>query len=92
MKAAPAHRPTAGEKRLFTLLNGLPKREFFFRYEPQIVTAVGASKPDFVLVSALLGVIVVEVKDWRKLAGGTQEAIAVHTAGGSIEKLPNPVL
>ncbi|MBE2182932.1 MAG: UvrD-helicase domain-containing protein [Anaerolineae bacterium] len=92
MKVAPSHRPTAGEKRLFALLNGLPKREFFFRYEPQIVTAVGASKPDFVLVSSLLGVLVIEVKDWRKLSGGTQEAIAVHTAGGSIEKLPNPVL
>ena len=59
----PGHQPTPGEKRIYSLLNALSRREYFFRYEPQIVASGGSSKPDSVVVSARLGVLVIEVKD-----------------------------
>ena len=87
----PGHQPTPGEKRIYSLLNALSRREYFFRYEPQIVASGGSSKPDFVVVSARLGVLVIEVKDWRRLAGGTQEVMHVIAATGKTVALPNPL-
>ena len=75
--------PTYGEKLLNKLLRDLPRKQFFYHYEPQLNTADGhSSKPDFVAVAALLGVVVIEVKDWVKLTGGDQQLIRTVRSNG----------
>jgi hypothetical protein len=86
------HRPTYGEKLLNQLLRDLPKKQFFFHYEPQIVTPDGkSSKPDFILVSALYGVVVLEVKDWVKLVSGNQQTIQTIRSDGTPMIHDNPM-
>ncbi len=85
--------PTYGEKLLNKLLRDLPRKQFFFHYEPQLNTADGSSsKPDFVVVSALLGVVVIEVKDWVKLTGGDQQLIHTLRSNGTPMSHENPIL
>lgn len=84
---------TAGERRILNLLRDLPRQEYFFSYEPRINTSDGThSKPDFVVVSAKLGVMIIEVKDWTRLIGG--DATVVHTANhhGHQTTYENPYL
>ncbi len=84
--------PTYGEKLLTRLLRDLPKKQFFYHYEPQIVTPDGySSKPDFIIVSALLGVIVLEIKDWVKIQSGTQQTIYTIRSNGEPMTHDNPV-
>ena len=83
--------PTYGERLLQRLLRDLPPKQFFFQYEPQIITPAGYSKPDFVIVSALLGVVVLEVKDWVKLHSGDQRLITTLRPNGETAPYPNPV-
>ncbi len=83
--------PTYGEKLINRLLRDLPRKQFFYHYEPRIVTAEGSSKPDFVIVSALLGVIVLEVKDWVKLQGGNQQTIDTLRSDGNPASYDNPI-
>jgi UvrD/REP helicase N-terminal domain/Nuclease-related domain len=83
--------PTYGEKLLNRLLRDLPKKQFFYHYEPRIVTPDGSSKPDFVIVSALLGVVVLEVKDWRRLQGGSQQTIDTIRGDGTPTSYDNPI-
>jgi thymidine kinase len=90
LPALPA--PTYGEKLLNKLLRDLPRKQFFFQYEPQIVMPDGySSKPDFVIVSALLGVVVLEVKDWVKLEGGDQQTIRTIRSDGVAMTHANPL-
>lgn len=83
--------PTYGEKLLNRLLRDLPKKQFFFQYEPQIITQDSYSKPDFVVVSALWGVVIVEVKDWGRLQGGDQALIHTVSKQGIEQSFENPV-
>lgn len=83
--------PTYGEKLLNRLLRDLPRKQFFYQYEPQIVTPDGSSKPDFVIVSASLGVVVLEVKDWTKLQGGDQQLIHIQRTDGTPASFDNPI-
>jgi hypothetical protein len=53
--------------------------------------ARGSSKPDFVVVSARLGVLIIEVKDWSAIEGGTQEQIVTISQGARVAR-PNPIL
>jgi hypothetical protein len=86
------HRPTYGEKLLNHLLHDLPKKQFFHHYEPQIVTPDGkSSKPDFIVVSALLGVVVLEVKDWVKIVSGNQQSIQTIRTDGTPMIHDNPM-
>ncbi len=85
--------PTYGEKLLNKLLRDLPRKQFFYHYEPQLNTADGRnSKPDFVVVAALLGVLVIEVKDWVKLTGGDQQLIHTLRSNGAPMSHENPIL
>ena len=87
------HDPTFGEKLVHNRLSKLPKKEFFFEYEPQLNTPNGkSSKPDFIVVSAALGVVVIEVKDWVKITGGNQDRIDIIQADGLPQSYPNPAL
>ncbi len=85
--------PTYGEKLLNKLLRDLPRKQFFHHYEPQLNTPDGhSSKPDFVVVAALLGIVVIEVKDWVKLSGGDQQLIHTVRSNGSHMSHENPVV
>lgn len=84
--------PTYGEKHLNKLLRDLPRKQFFHHYEPQLNHGSHSSKPDFVLVAALFGVVVIEVKDWVKLTGGDQQLIHTLRSTGAPMSHENPVL
>ncbi|MBE2268642.1 MAG: UvrD-helicase domain-containing protein [Anaerolinea sp.] len=82
---------THGEKLVLRLLRSLDTRRYFFHYEPILLTEEGKTrKPDFVIVSAKYGVVVVEVKDWVKLKGGDQEEIHTIRKDGLTASYPNP--
>lgn len=84
--------PTYGEKLLYRLLRDLPRKQFFFHHEPRLISDDGRSrKPDFVIVSALHGVVVLEVKDWVKLTGGDQRTIYTRRHDGQLVSYDNPV-
>jgi hypothetical protein len=92
MSFSAIHRPTHGEKLLNQLLRDLPKKQFFFHYEPEIVTPDGkSSKPDFIIVSALFGVVVLEVKDWVKIVSGNQQNIQTIRTDGTPMMHENPI-
>jgi len=92
MSESTIHRPTYGENLLNRLLRDLPKKQFFHHYEPQIITPDGkSSKPDFIIVSALLGVVVLEVKDWVKIASGNQQSIQTIRSDGMPMLYDNPL-
>ncbi|HEX2620597.1 MAG TPA: NERD domain-containing protein [Phototrophicaceae bacterium] len=56
---------TYGEKLVASLISKLPKDLYFAVAQPTLIDREGQSwKPDFVLVSARLGVIILEIKDW----------------------------
>jgi hypothetical protein len=84
--------PTYGEKLLNRLLRDLPKKEFFYHYEPELVLPSGrSSKPDFIVVNPLLGVVVLEVKDWVKLTSGDQQLIHTIRSDGMPMSYENPL-
>ncbi len=84
--------PTYGEKLLNRLLRDLPRKQFFYHHEPRIVRPDGrSSKPDFVIINALLGVVVLEVKDWTKLVGGDQQIIHTIRGDGAQASYENPL-
>ncbi|MFZ4829165.1 MAG: UvrD-helicase domain-containing protein, partial [Phototrophicaceae bacterium] len=83
---------TQGENIVYGLLSKLPPKSYLFYYEPQIIMPDGQSrKPDFVVISANLGVIVIEVKDWVKIKGGDQHIIQTIRSDGEPMNHPNPV-
>ena len=74
---------THGEQLVERLLNGLPKNKYHMVTEPQITTTRSAHKnPDFIVISASLGVIVLEVKDWANLEKVKQKEVVVNTCDG----------
>jgi hypothetical protein len=83
---------TRGERRIYQLLQRLPSEQFYHYYEPRLMTENGSLKPDFVIVSATLGVIVVEVKDWKRIVSGNQQEFEIETVEGEIIPIENPVV
>lgn len=81
---------TYGEKLVDELFGKLPQKAYRTFAEPRIITKNGHSKPDFVLVSAKYGVVVVEVKDWVKLLGGDQKQITIERRNGQRVTERNP--
>jgi hypothetical protein len=83
--------PTAGERHLGRLLDGLNRQTFFYRHEPRIVTTFGSGKPDFVVIDADRGVLVIEVKDWRTITGVRDKQVHIVRVGGEPDVMPDPV-
>ncbi|MFA5900560.1 MAG: 3'-5' exonuclease [Hyphomicrobium sp.] len=71
---------TAGEKRVFSALEWLPD-DCLVYYEP----VVQARHPDLIVVMPDVGVLVIEVKDWRlaELTSVTADTIEIHRRGRS---------
>lgn len=85
---------TYGEKLVDDLLKKLVKRrkDYYYIPEPIIGTPGQAHQhPDFVILSAKLGVIVLEVKDWVKIREINQREVIVERRSGEIVTEPNPV-
>ena len=71
---------TPGERRVFTdLRNGLPE-DYLLYYD----VSVQGRYPDFIIVGPDLGVIVLEIKDWRlkSIAEVTAEAVVLREGSG----------
>jgi hypothetical protein len=85
--------PTYGENRVRSLLENLPnRRHFFWKAEPRLNHQRTARlQPDFVVVGARLGVLVLEVKDWVEILEVTQDRVIVRRRDGTQMEQENPV-
>ena len=84
---------TYGEKLVTSLLNKLPKGKYYVFQEPKIAVQGSAHQhPDFVVVSASLGVIVIEIKDWTNIQSIRQKTVVLKRPNGLIEEEKNPLL
>lgn len=85
--------PTYGERLVGDLLKTLPKDSYYYFVEPHIASATSAYRdPDFVIVSPRLGVIVLEVKDWKYIKSLTQKEFIVEREDGESITEKSPVL
>lgn len=83
--------PTYGEKLVGKLLDSLPRNKYHIITEPTIPTEDSAYRnPDFVIISASMGVIVVEVKDWVNVKQANQRETHVVQRDGQNVTHPNP--
>ncbi len=83
---------TYGEHLVATLSKNLPKK-YFTIAEPSISSTKSAYKnPDFVIVGADLGVIVLEVKDWKNILGIKKKEVRIQRANGEVAIEKNPLL
>jgi thymidine kinase len=86
-----SRKPTPGEKLVGELLRKLPKNQYFVVTEPRIDAPGGTLRPDFVVVSGLYGVLVIEVKDYVEiLEGSTQKTLRVRSRSKGVLTLENP--
>ncbi len=84
---------TYGEDLVANLLNKLPKGKYFIFREPKIVGINSAHQhADFVIVSAQLGVVVIEVKDWTNIQTIRQKTVVLKRPNGQIEEETNPLI
>ncbi len=85
---------TRGEALTLALLEAFPRQAYFYAYEPRLISddahGAASSKPDFVIVSARHGVIVLEIKDWGRIVSGTQKQIDTIRADGARASYDNP--
>lgn len=86
-------RPTYGENRVRTLLESLSNRKhFFWRAEPRLAHQRTAHlQPDFIVVGAYLGVVVLEIKDWVAIREATQDRVIIRRRDGTEMQQENPV-
>jgi len=81
---------TRGEKLTEELFEKLPRKSFRTYAEPRIMSGNTNAKPDFVVVCARYGVLVVEVKDWIRILGGNQKYIRLQRRTGEENQERNP--
>lgn len=80
-------RVTSGERKVFEALRDELPEDYLVYYD----TAVRQRHPDFIVVGPGLGLVVLEVKDWRlETIASTGDAIVLRVAGGE-EIVKNPV-
>lgn len=82
--------PTIGEQRVLQILKRLDQRRYYFKQEPRLITANNSSKPDFIVLDAMRGVIIIEVKDWVEITAATQETFEVRRRTGEVVSHTNP--
>ena len=72
------HRASAGEQRVFALLQQLPDNVVVY-YEP----VVSDRYPDFVVIIPSVGLLVVEVKGWypNHIEGANDAEVTVNSRG-----------
>jgi hypothetical protein len=84
---------TYGEDLVRNLLKPLPKNEYDWYQETEIVTNGRSSYkvPDFIIVSAHAGVFVLEVKDFVEIVKADQKEITVRMRDGKTRSDTNPI-
>lgn len=83
---------TYGENLLAKLVSKLPKDEFFAIAQPRLIDRDGKGwKPDYVIISAQMGVIILEIKDWVSIVEADRETVTIQKRDKTLETLPNPV-
>ena len=77
-------RCNAGERRLLHQLKRCLEDDYIVWHD--IAIGPRARQPDFVILSPRWGVLLLEVKDWRRstLGAGTRDAIELHTPRGKV--------
>ncbi|MCB9456418.1 MAG: UvrD-helicase domain-containing protein [Anaerolineaceae bacterium] len=83
---------TYGEKRITRLLNSFSKNDYRSFREPYIAADNAFHKPDFVIVSRMSGVVILEVKDWKGIKKFGPKEFVVQHGDGRTEPEPNPIL
>jgi hypothetical protein len=79
---------TRGEIKLFQLLKKLP-HEFY--PEARLYSAYGkVARPDFIVVIATLGVVIIEVKDWKTIKQADTEVVEIVQSDGTTGRYENP--
>lgn len=86
-------KPTFGELHISRLLAQLPNRKhFFWRAQPRLNhERLTHLQPDFIVVGAYLGVIVLEVKDWVAVLEADQDRMRIRRRDGVELDVENPV-
>lgn len=83
---------TYGEELVAGLLKSLPGSEYEYFIEPTIThTRSVFRNPDFVIVSRSLGVLILEVKDWKRIIRAARDETDIERNNGLIETERNPV-
>lgn len=85
---------THGEKIVNSLMQRLPKDEFYCFAEPRIDSATTTSRyPDFMIIWRSKGVLLLEVKDYVEISGGDQRSLQIKQRGAIESKtVKNPAL
>ncbi|MBO9309435.1 MAG: UvrD-helicase domain-containing protein [Chloroflexi bacterium] len=86
-------KPTFGERSVSRLLGQLPnRRHFFWRAQPRLNhPRLTHLQPDFIVVGAYLGVVVLEIKDWVEVLEADQERMRIRRRDGTVLEQENPV-
>jgi hypothetical protein len=86
-------KPTFGERNVSRLLEQLPNRKhFFWRAQPRLNhPRLTHLQPDFIVVGAYLGVLVLEIKDWVEVLEVDQEKMRIRRRDGTVLEQENPV-
>jgi hypothetical protein len=83
---------TYGEDLVEKLLRKLPKSRYYWSKEPIVSKGKSTFRhPDFVLVSSELGVVVLEVKDWKKIIRLNPKETEIQRSNGEVAIEKNPV-
>ena len=86
-------KPTFGERNVGRLLEQLPNRKhFFWRAQPRLNhPRLTHLQPDFIVVGAYLGVLVLEIKDWVEVLEVDQDKMRIRRRDGTELEQENPV-
>lgn len=83
---------TYGEGLVASHLQSLPADEYTYFIEPTITHTRSAYRnPDFVVVAKTLGVLVIEVKDWKRIVHATQKKVEIIRDNGQQATEDNPL-
>lgn len=85
---------TYGENLVDSLLSELQKTKKYYAYREPRITRVKSSRknPDFVVVGAAIGVIILEVKDWVHISEATHKQVKIQRRDQSVSMETNPIL
>ncbi len=80
-----------GERKLFNALNRYLPEAYTVYFEPTLFGRKQSARPDFVVLGAEIGLVVIEVKDWSldRIATANRDTFQLRL-GGKLEVRTNP--
>lgn len=80
-----------GERQVYEALSHLPS-DTMVLYQPRIPTSSGfALEPDFIVVIPEIGLLVLEVKNWREIVSADPHKVTIRSAAGTLHEMKNPL-